>query len=171
MKRWILLCIVFISSAQYISIKSLMTIKTLPTFTAQTIDDNQASQDIMANGGVALFFRSTCGYCLLEYPKWIEMKAQFPKVPFVMILHKQSAESIKHFFTRHENPFDYVITDDHNVLWEKFGARSTPEAFIFNHQSKLIGHQGYMRSGTAVLEERLRLLNQIIIQQEQKERV
>ena len=156
MKKLIISLIMFLSTAQYVPIRSLLTIKTLPAFIGQTIDGESVTQDIMSKGGVILFFRSTCGYCLLEYPTWIKMHEQFPDVPMVMVLHKQTAQSIKQFFHSHDNPFDYVREDSNNQLWDSFGARSTPESFIFDQQTKLIGHQGYIRGGTAVLEEKLR---------------
>ena len=155
MKKLLVWLLFGFANAQYIPIQSLLTIKRLPPFIAQTIDGESVSQEVLENGGVVVFFRSTCGYCLLEYPTWIKMKLLHKDLPFVMVLHKQSASSIKRFFTTHDNPFDYVIEDSSNALWESFRARSTPESFVFDKHAKLIGHQGYIRGSTAVLEEQL----------------
>jgi len=159
LRKFLIWLLFYYTSAQYIPIQSLLTIKTLPSFVAQTADGESVTQDILENGGVVVFFRSTCGYCLLEYPTWIKMKSLHKDIPFVMILHKQSPGSIKRFFSSHDNPFDYVIEDSGNILWERFRARSTPESFVFDQHAKLIGHHGYIRGGTAVLEEQLNRLS------------
>ena len=165
MKKILILFLIYCSSAQYIPIQSLLTIKTLPKFVAQTIEGESVTEEILKNGGVVVFFRSTCGYCLLEYPTWIKMKSLHKDLPFVMILHKQSPSSIKRFFLTHDNPFDYVIEDSSNILWDQFRARSTPESFIFDHKAKLIGHQGYIRGSTAMLEEKLNRIKNALEQE------
>ena len=116
-----------------------------------------AGPDVLPNS-VLYFFRSSCGYCLLEYPKWIQLRKKYPNVRMIAILHKESLHEARQFFMDHENPFDAVVADPHNQLWNALGAKYTPETFVIK-DGKVDAHLGYMRNGSAILEQSLSALS------------
>ncbi len=130
-------------------------IKGLPVFVTRTISGEQLTHEVLSKGGVVTFFRSSCGYCLLEYPMWGEVRKQHPDLMMVLVIHKESAQHARYFLDQHSNPFNYVVDDSDSALWRLFGASQTPETFIIDAEAKIVGHLGYIGKGTKVFWSKL----------------
>ena len=116
----------------------------LPVFSAKSLSGGRLTYQVLSEGGVVTFFRSSCGYCLLEFPVWGEIRKEFPDLMMVLIIHKEPKASIQRFLDQHGNPFTHVIVDSDNMLWRMFGASQTPETFVFDKKSRVAGHFGYL---------------------------
>ena len=120
-------------------------IVSLPDFQAKSMNGEQVNQQVLHKGGFVHFFRSSCGYCLLEHDGWVEFKKRHPDVVVVAVLHKETLAEAEKFFLHHKNPYDFVIDDQDNRLWLALGAKSTPETFIINQLGEVVDHIGYMK--------------------------
>ena len=119
-------------------------IEVLPVFSAKTISGDRVTHHILSNGGIVTFFRSGCGYCLLEFPVWAEVKKHYPDLMMVLVTHNEPHWRVKQFLDHHGNPFDVVIDDSDKMIWRMFGASQTPETFLFDNNLKVKGHFGYL---------------------------
>ncbi|MCP8351742.1 TlpA family protein disulfide reductase [Candidatus Synchoanobacter obligatus] len=132
--------------------------KYLPSFSLESMAGSNMNETVLQDGGVITFFRSTCGYCLLEYPMWKKIRQKYPNIKMVMVLHKQSLSKIKPFFNVHGNPFNHVLADDENQLWDALDATYTPETFVYDKSGTLVGHFGYIRDDGKALDNTLKSL-------------
>lgn len=142
--RTIVLSIMVILSSMVWSLSSPFQLETVPVFSAETVTGEMISYKALLHGGVVTFFRSSCGYCLLEYPMWAEVRQQYPDLKMLLITHNEAADKVAAFLQQHGNPFNHVINDSNGVLWRLFGASQTPETFVFNQSGFVTGHFGYI---------------------------
>ena len=126
------------------ALKGPFELKVLPVFSAKGLSGDQVTYQVLSEGGVVAFFRSSCGYCLLEFPIWDEIRKEFPDVVMILVTHREDVSSIQRFLDHHGNVFNHVIDDSDNMLWRTFGASQTPETFVFSRDSRVVGHFGYI---------------------------
>jgi thiol-disulfide isomerase/thioredoxin len=119
-------------------------IKTLPRFETIGLTGQVVTEDIFKDGGVLHFFRSTCGYCLLEMPGWRILKRQHPNFKIVLVLHKQTLEEAATYFSGTTWPFDEVIYDLNDILWQTLDAEYTPQSWLINTDLEAIHKFGVM---------------------------
>lgn len=114
----------------------------LPEFETVNAKGQVVNQQLFDQGGVLLFFRSTCPYCTLNIPYWRQIKAEFPNVPIIVVLHKQSLEGVAPYLNERKPPFDEVLFDRDWVIWNTLGATYTPMCWVFDKEGQSIGHFG-----------------------------
>ena len=119
-------------------------VKSLPQFETIGLTGQVVTQDIFKHGGVLHFFRSTCGYCLLEMPSWRIFKRQHPNFKIVLVLHKQTLEEAATYFSSTTWPFDEVIYDPNDILWQTLDAEYTPQTWLINTDLEAVHKFGVM---------------------------
>ena len=150
MSHWIMATVLVLSNMAW-GLNNSFEISVLPVFSAKTIEGENIDYRVLSNGGVVTFFRSGCGYCLLEFPMWQKIRKTFPELMMILVTHNEANWRVSQFLIHHGNPFNYVIDDGHAVLWRMFGASQTPETFLINNHSEVIGHFGYLGKDSQVL--------------------
>jgi hypothetical protein len=116
----------------------------IPKFEAMSIDGELVTEEIFTDGGLLHFFRSTCGYCVHEMYNWSQYKVDHPEVKLIAVLHKQSLQQAKSFFTNGIWPFDMVINDPNDLLWKHMKAEYTPQTWLISSDLKVIESYGVM---------------------------
>lgn len=113
--------------------------KQLPSFElTELFDPEEIITDQSLSGRVTLLnvFGSWCQACLVEHPTLLRL-SQESAFDLVGVNWRDTRPDAERWLKKHENPYRYIIFDEHSLLAISLGVTGAPETYVIDSERRV----------------------------------